>query len=86
MAHQRAGEKGKPGIHIGSEDAKRAQRLGIEDESPSTVYTDSLKAYEKYTKIKEKDIKEARKKIISTLNDVEEKHDVERADVIGDLI
>ena len=86
MATQRAGDKGKPSIHIGSTDTKIAKRLDIEDDSPSTVYSDSLKAREKYEKIKEEDLKDARKEIIQILNDVEDRYGVDRVDLIGDLI
>ena len=86
MATQRAGDQGKPSIHIGSTDTKIAKRLGIEDDSPSTVYSDSLEAREKYEKIKEEDLKDARKEIIQILNDVEDRYGVESVELIGDLI
>jgi endo-alpha-1,4-polygalactosaminidase (GH114 family) len=77
MAHQRAGEEGKPGIHISSDDAKRAQRMGMEEDSPSTVYTDALEAYEKFEKNREKDRKKKRKEIMSILQEHEEHYGTE---------
>ena len=74
MAHQRAGEEGKPGIHISSTDAKRAKRMGKEEESPSTLYTDALKDMEKHRKNRENDRKEKRKEIMSILQEHEDKY------------
>lgn len=87
MGTQRAGDgDSKPGIHIGTKDAKIAKQLGLEDQSPSTVYTDSLKARKKYEKLKEQDIKQARKEIIQIFQRIEERHDVKRAELIGDFL
>lgn len=86
MAHQRAGDEGKPSIHIGSQDTKIAKQLGIEEKSPSTVYSDSLEARQKYEKIRDKEKKEARKKIIQICNRMEDKFGIARADLIGDLL
>lgn len=86
MAHQRAGEEGKPGIHISSTDAKRAQRMGLEEDSPSTVYTDALEAYEKYKILKKREIKKAKSNIVKELDRMEEDFDVERNDILETIV
>jgi len=68
MAHQRAGEEGKPGIHISNDDARRARRMDMEDESPSTLYTDALEAYEKWIETRERKRKERKKEIMQILD------------------
>lgn len=74
MAHQRAGEEGKPGIHISNTDAKIARRNGWEDDSPSTLYSDAIRGYEKHIKNREKDRKEKRKEIMSILQEHEDEY------------
>lgn len=86
MATQRAGDQGKPTIHLGATDTKLAKDLDIEDDSPSTVYTDSLRIRKRYVRIKRMDVKEARKQIIEICNEIKDRYDVDRVDLIGDLV
>lgn len=68
MVEQRAGDQGaKPSIHITGEDSKIAKRMDREDDSPSTLYSDALKAFEKHIENREKDRKDRRKRIMDIL-------------------
>lgn len=86
MAHQNAGDQGKPSIHIGKKDADRATELGVENESPSTVYSDALEIWQRYSKIKRKERREAKSKIVETVKRMEDRHDIDRNDLLEDIV
>lgn len=62
MGTQRAGDEGKPSIHIGSNDADIAKELDVEDDSPSSVYSEALENWQEYEKKRQQKRKDLRKK------------------------
>lgn len=86
MAHQRAGDTGKPSIHIGDTDSKLATELGVEDDSPSSVYSDALEKWKKYEKIKDEEVKEAKSEIISIVQEIENRHGIERNQLLEKIV
>lgn len=86
MAHQNAGDQGKPSIHIGKKDSVLAEDLGVENESPSTVYSDSLEKWKKYRKIKKNEVKDAKSQIVKITNRIKDRYEIDREDLIEDII